>query len=702
MLINIMNKLYLLLFITLFIGCTIDPQPPIAKVIPDTTYIHNVELIDNYAWLKDKTRKQADVLEYINAENEYTLKVMKKTEKLQQSLYHEFIDRIKETDVSVPIKKDNYLYYSRKEEGKQYSIYCRKLIQSDAVEEVYLDINELAEGHEFYSIIERKVSPDHNLLAYGLDTTGAEDYSLVIKDLRTGNYLKDKIPLISDIVWANDNQTIFYSTTDPAGRSYKIFRHKIGTDTKYDNLMFTENDERFWVWLSKTRDKKFIILGTGSKTSTEYWFLNTNNPDGDFTIIEPRSEGHEYYVLSHEDNFYIVTNINAKNNKLMITSINKPSQKNWQEVIATRSNVLLNAEVSQDHLILTEQVKGIEKLRIINLRNENEYYIDFPEPIYTFYTWSSTEYNSSILRFTYESFVTPYVVYDFNMDTKEKELLKQQEVLGDYNSDEYLSERIYATADDGSEIPISLVYKKDLFHKDGSNPFYLTAYGAYGDDFDPYFSSSRLSLLDRGIVYAIAHVRGGKEMGEHWYEQGKMLNKKNTFTDFIACAEFLKQENYAGKLIIDGGSAGGLLIGAVTNMRPDLFHGIIADVPFVDVLNSMMDPTLSAVVSEYEEWGNPNDEVYFNYIRSYSPYDNVIPQDYPHILALAGFYDTRVNYWEPAKWIAKLRANKTNDNLLLLQTNMNAGHGGSSGRYDYLKEIALTYAFVLDILGIEK
>ena len=695
-------KIYIFLLVAFFFGCTVKSQPPIAKVVPDTTHIHNVELIDNYSWLKDKTREQSDVLDYIKAENEYTLKVMKKTEKLQQSLYQEFIDRIKETEVSVPVKIDNYLYYSKKEEGKQYSIYCRKLIQPDAVEEVYLDINELAEGHKFFSIIERKISPDHNFLAYGVDTSGTEDYTLVIKNLTIGEYLPDKIPLISDISWANDNQTIFYSTTDPAGRTHKIFRHKIGIDQKNDELMFTENDERFWVWLSKTRNKKYIILGIASTTTTELWFLNTDDPDGEFQIIEPRTEGHNYYVLSHEDSFYMITNSDAKNNKLMITPVTKPSHENWREVIKTRFNVLLNAEVFQNHLVLSEREKGIEKLRIVNIKSGDEYYVDFPEPIYTFYTWNSSEYDSSILRFTYESFVTPYVVYDYNMNTKERELLKQQEVLGDYNSDKYLSERIYAKADDGSDIPISLVYKKKLFHKDGNNPLYLTAYGAYGDSSDPYFSSTRLSLLDRGIVYGIAHVRGGKEMGEYWYEQGKMLNKKNTFTDFIACAEFLKQENYAGKLIIDGGSAGGLLVGSVTNMRPDLFHGVIADVPFVDILNTMMDKSLSAVVSEYQEWGDPNNEIDFNYIRSYSPYDNVIPQDYPHILALAGFYDTRVNYWEPAKWVAKLRANKTNDNLLLLQTNMNAGHGGSSGRYDYLKEIALTYAFVLDILDIDK
>ncbi|MCF7858125.1 MAG: S9 family peptidase [Candidatus Cloacimonetes bacterium] len=684
------------------ISCSNDPYPPIAKVSPDTTRIHGIELIDNYAWLKDKTRENREVLDYILAENKYTNKMLKKTEKFQSSLFREFVDRIKENDQSVPIKIDNYLYYSKKEKGKQYSIYCRKLIKPNTKEEVYLDLNQLSKGHEFYSVIEMKVSPDHNFLAYGVDTTGAEDYTLVIKDLSTENYLKDRIPLVNDIAWANDNKTIFYSTSDQAGRSYKINKHKIGTDPQIDKLIFTETDERFWVWLSKTKDKKFIILGTDSKTTTERWFLNTDDADGEFQLIEPRIEGHDYDVFSHEKDFYIVSNKNAKNNKLMITSIQKPSREYWQEVIPTRSNVLLNADVYKNFLVLTERERGIENMRVINLKNDEEYYIDFPELIYSFNTWNNTEYDSPLLRFTYESLVTPFVVYDFNMETKEKTKLKQQEVLGGFDPREYSSERIFVEAEDGSEIPISIVYKKDLFQKDGRNPLYLTAYGAYGDSSDPYFSTTRLSLLNRGIVYAIAHVRGGKEMGEYWYDQGKMLNKKNTFTDFIACAEHLKEKKYAGKLIIDGGSAGGLLVGAVTNMRSDLFKGVIADVPFVDMLNSMLDPNLSAVVSEYEEWGNPNDQIYFDYIRSYSPYENVIPQDYPNILALAGFYDTRVNYWEPAKWVAKLRVNKTNDNLLLLHTNMNAGHGGSSGRYDYLKEIALTYTFVFDILKIEK
>jgi len=692
---------YLIIIAAFFISCNIKPQPPIAKVIPDTTYVHNVELIDNYAWLKDKTRKDPAVLEYVNAENEYTQKVMRRTEKMQKILFHEFKSKINDDDVSVPVKINDYYYYYRKEANKQYSIYCRKKGSLDADEEIYLDVNKIAEGYKFFSIIEKKISPDHRCLAYGVDTTGAEDYTLVVKDLVSNKLLTDTADKIGDLAWANDNKTIFYSTEDHTGRTHQIYRHVLGNDVTEDELIFTEEDERFWVWVARSEDNNYLILGSGSKTTNERWILDANNPFTDFNIIQPRIEGHQYYIYPHNKELYILTNNKADNNRIMKTRIAKPSMQNWQEVISHRDSVRINLDVFNEFLAIKERVNGIDILRIVNIETMNSYYIDFPDPIYAFYTWS-TDFYSPTLRFTYESLTSPYSIYDLNVNTCDKVLLKQQEIMKDFDPEDYVSERIFAKAEDGSNIPISIVYRKDLFNKNGKNPVYLTAYGAYGDNSDPYFSSSRLSLLDRGIVYAIAHVRGGKEMGEHWYEKGKMLNKKNTFTDFIACSEFLKQEKYAGKLVIDGGSAGGLLMGAVTNMRPDLFQGVIADVPFVDVLNSMMDPTLSAVVSEYEEWGNPNDEIYFNYIRSYSPYDNVIAQDYPHILVLAGFYDTRVNYWEPAKWIAKLRANKTNDNLLLLQTNMNAGHGGSSGRYDYLKEIALAYTFVLDVLGIEK
>ncbi|MBT4331991.1 MAG: S9 family peptidase [Candidatus Cloacimonetes bacterium] len=693
------NILLLISSAILLLGCNV--KPPIAKIIPDTTFVHNVKLIDNYSWLKDKTRKDPTVLEYVNAENEYTRKVMKRTEKLQKKLFNEFKNRIKDDDISVPVKIDDYYYYYRKEAKKQYAIYCRMKGSLEAEEEIYLDVNKIAEGYKFFSIIERKISPDHRYLAYGVDVSGAEDYTLVIKDLFTNKLLTDTVNKIGDLAWANDSKTIFYSTEDQAGRTHQIYRHILGNDVTEDELIFTEEDERFWVWVARSEDDNYLILGSGSKTTNERWILDANEPNANFKIIQPRINGHQYYIYPHTDELFILTNNKAVNNRVMKTRIAKPSMPNWQEVIPHRDSVRINLDVFSKYLAIKERVNGIDKLRIINIETMNSYYPEFPDPIYAFYTWNTNFYEPT-LRFTYESLTSPYSIYELNIDTGNKVILKQQEIMDTFDSNDYISERIFAKAIDGSQIPISIVYKKDLFNKDGNNPVYLTAYGAYGDNSDPYFSTARLSLLDRGIIYAIAHVRGGKEMGEHWYEQGKMLNKKNTFTDFIACSEFLKQEKYAGELVIDGGSAGGLLMGAVTNMRPDLFQGVIADVPFVDVLNSMMDPTLSAVVSEYEEWGNPNDKTYFNYIRSYSPYDNVTPQDYPHLLVLAGFYDTRVNYWEPAKWVAKLRADKTNDNLLLLQTNMNAGHGGSSGRYDYLKEIALSYTFVLDVLGIKK
>ena len=693
-----------LIIFTIIISCSQEPVPPIAKVLPDTTSIHEVTLIDNYAWLKDKTRTDPEVLEYIEAENKYIKQKMKHTKRFQKKLYKEIVSRMSDTDLSVPVKRDEYYYYSRREKNKQYSIFCRKKGSMDADEEIYLDVNKLAKGYDYYSIYSRSISTNHRYLAYGLDTTGAEKYSLVIKDLETGEYLEDTISLIGYITWANDNKTIFYTIEDETGRSHKLYRHILGTDEKEDELLFTEEDKKFWCWIRKTKNRKYIIMASGSKTTTERWFLKADDPHGEFKLIEPRKKGHKYYILPHEDKFYIITNDNAKNNKLVVTSISNPSKDNWKEVIPHRDSVHIDVEIFKGHLEISELSNGLEKLKIMDINSEESHYVDFPEPIYTFYTWSGTEFDSPILRYTYESLVTPYSIIDYNMKTREKEIKKQKEVVGGYEPAEYESERFFAKANDGTEIPISLVYKKDLFQKNGENPLYLTAYGAYGDKFDPYFSSPRLSLLNRGVIYAIAHVRGGGEMGKTWYDQGKMLNKNNTFTDFIGCAEFLISEKYTDKdkLIIDGGSAGGLLIGAVTNMQPDLFHGVIADVPFVDVINTMLDPTLSAVVSEYEEWGNPNDKKFFDYILSYSPYDNIEAKDYPNILVLAGFHDPRVNYWEPAKWVAKLRTAKTDDNLLLLQTNMNAGHGGSSGRYDYLKEVALTYSFIFDILGIKE
>lgn len=679
-----------------------ETEAPIAKIIPDTTRIHGYELVDNYSWLKDKTRLQPDVVAYIEAENNYTAAVMARSQKMQDRLYEEFSGRMIEVDVSVPVQRGDYLYYSRQDEGMQYSLYCRKSLDAEAKEEIYLDENELAAAHKFFSMTEMNLSPDDRYLAFAVDTTGAENYHLVIKDLTNGQYLSDYVNKVSDISWANDNKTLFYSTIDEAGRTNKIFRHKLGNRASEDELLFTEKDERYWTWVFKSRDKKYIVIGSGSKITSEYQFLSSDDPDGKFQIVEPRREGHDYYIIPHNEEFYIVTNSDAKNNKLMVTSITEPGEENWKEVLSARDDVMIHAGVSKKHLIISERDKGIVNLRIINLENKEEHYVEFPEPVYSYHTWSTTPYDSNLLRITYESLITPYQVYDYDMDTREKTVLKQKEVKGGYNVSEYVSERFFAKGHDGVEIPISLVYKKDLFRKDGTNPLYLEAYGAYGDNSDPYFSTVRLSLLDRGVVCATAHVRGGKEMGESWYEQGKMFNKKNTFKDFISCAEFLKSEKYGGEIVAEGGSAGGLLMGAITNMRPDLFAGVVADVPFVDITNTMLDPTLSAVVSEYEEWGNPNIKEQFDYIHSYAPYDNVTAQDYPDILVLGGFYDTRVNFWEPAKWVAKLRATKTDDNLILLKTNMNAGHGGSSGRYDYLHEITLRYTFMLNVWGIEE
>jgi len=698
------TNLILLFVITVLLPCFLNAEvePPIAKIVPDTTRIHGYELIDDYSWLKDKTRQKPEVVAYIEAENSYADAVMKESSVMQEKLYNEFLGRISEVDTSVPVQKGDYLYYSRQEEGMQYSLYCRKLLQDGAEEDIYLDENKLAGQHKFFSMMEMNLSPDHRYLAFAVDTTGAENYHLMIKDLELGIYQSDYVNKISDIAWANDNQTIFYSTTDETGRTNKIFRHKLGEAQNKDELIFTESDERFWTWVYKSRDKRFLFIGSGSKTASEYQILSADDPQGDFKLIEPRREGHDYYVFPHEENLYIVTNSEAVNNKLVIAPISQPGQGNWKEIIPARDEVMLHAGASKHHLIISERERGIEKLRIINIETTEEYYVDFPEPVYSYYTWSSTPYDSNLLRITYESLVTPYQVYDYDMVTKDIKILKQKIVKGGYNKEEYASERIFATGHDSIEIPISLIYKKDEFKKDGTNPLYLEAYGAYGDSSDPYFSTVRLSLLDRGIVCATAHVRGGKELGENWYEQGKMFNKKNSFKDFISCTEFLKTEKYAGEVIAEGGSAGGLLMGAIANMRPDLFTGIVADVPFVDITNTMLDPTLSAVVSEYEEWGNPNIKEQFDYIHSYGSYDNITVQDYPNILALGGFYDTRVNFWEPAKWVAKLRATKTDKNIILLKTNMNVGHGGSSGRYDYLEEIAFSYSFMLRVWGIEE
>ena len=680
-----------------------DVPPPVAKVISKTDRLHGDVRIDNYFWLREKSNPE--VIEYLEAENEYTEATMKHTKEFQERLYEELLGRIKETDLSVPEKIDDYYYYSRTEEGKQYPIYCRKKESAEAEEEVLLDQNTLARGHDYFEIGVFEISPDHRLLAYSIDSTGSETYTLYVKDLNSGELLRDEIQnTYYSMEWANDNKTIFYTTLDDATRPYKLYRHILGTAQKEDQMVFHEKDEAFFVSVFKTRSREYLIITLESQTTTEAWYLEADFPDDDFKVIHPRQHKMEYYIAHHGDKFYIVTNDQAKNFRLMEASVTAPSKNNWKELIPHRDSVKIDAaDPFKNHLIVYERERGLKKIRITNLTNNQVHYVDFPEPVYTYWRSRNPDFNTNTLRFNYTSLVTPRSVLDYNMDTKARELKKQYEVLGGYDPSLYQSERVFAKASDGTMVPMSLVYKKGMV-RDGNNPLFLRGYGSYGASREPTFSSNRLSLLDRGFIYVMAHVRGGGEMGRYWYEDGKLLKKKNTFTDFIACAEHLIAEKYTSsdRLVIYGGSAGGLLVGAVTNMRPDLFNAVIADVPFVDVLNTMLDPTIPLTVIEYEEWGNPNQKEYYHYMKSYSPYDNVEAKEYPSMLITAGLNDPRVQYWEPAKWTAKLRALKTDESILLLKTKMEAGHMGASGRYDYLKDVAFEYVFIFDLFGIEE
>ncbi|PKK82345.1 MAG: oligopeptidase B [candidate division Zixibacteria bacterium HGW-Zixibacteria-1] len=685
-------------------NCTSEPKPPVAvKVVhADTVLTH--ERVDNYFWLRDK--ENPDVIAYLETENAYTEQMMKHTKALQESLYDEILGRIKETDLSVPVKEDDYYYYSRTEEGKQYAIYCRKKGSLEAEEEILLDVNKLAEGKDFYSLDAFVVSPDHKLLAYAADEHGNEHYNIFFKNLETGGILPDTIKDASNsLQWANDNKTVFYTIYDEIWRPYKLFRHKLGEDPKNDVLVYHEPDDGFWMDIAKTKNKKFLIMVFGNKTTSEMRILEADNPTGEFRLVHPRQQDMKYAVESHGNDLYILTNDNdAKNFKLMMTSDTKLDRKFWKEVIPHSLSVKLDDyEVFKDHLVVYARQGGLPIILIRNLKTGEEHNIAYPEQSYSVYQNNNPDFNTNILRFTYESMVTPNSVYDYDMDTRERELKKRKEVLGGYNPDDYQIERVFAETDDSAMVPISIVYRKGLV-MDGTNPCMLYGYGSYGISTDPWFSVARVSLLDRGFVYAIAQVRGGGEMGRYWYDDGKMLKKMNTFTDFIACAEHMINEKYTSsdKLIIGGGSAGGLLVGVVLNMRPDLFKAAVADVPFVDVVNTMLDESIPLTVFEYEEWGNPNQEPDYDYMMSYSPYDNVRAMAYPDILITAGLNDTRVQYWEPAKWTAKLRAMKTDKNRLLLKTTMGAGHAGVSGRYQRIQEIAFEYAFMFDVLGIKK
>ncbi|MFH0778261.1 MAG: S9 family peptidase [Candidatus Eisenbacteria bacterium] len=678
--------------------------PPKADVAPLRLEKHGHARVDDFYWLKE--REDPRVRAYLEAENEYTDSVTAHTLPLQEALFEEIKGRIKQTDMSVPYKLDDYYYYTRFEEGKQYQIYCRKKGSLEGAEEVMLDVNRLGEGHKFISVLPPAVSHAQNLIAFAEDTVGRRFYTVRFKDLSTGEILPDAIPNVAPaLAWANDNKTLFYAKQDPQTlRVYQIYRHVLGSEASQDRLVYEEKDETFSCEVFKTKSKKYILIACYQTLSTEYRFLDAEDPTGEFFVFLPRERDHEYHVDHYAGHFFVRTNYEAKNFRLMKTPVTATAKENWEEVIPHRDDVLLEGfEIFKDYLVLPERKQGLICMRVIPWSKKGEHYLDFGEPTYFAYFGQNFDFDTQVLRFAYMSLRTPNSIFDYNMKTRERTLLKQEEVLGGFSSEDYVTERLYATAGDGVKVPISIVYRKGLV-KDGSRPLLLYGYGSYGYSMDTYFDAQRVSLLDRGFVYAVAHVRGGQECGRWWYEDGKLFKKKNTFTDFIACAEHLVKAKYTnpGKLFMEGASAGGLLIGAVVNMRPDLFKGAIADVPFVDVLTTMLDESIPLTTSEYDEWGNPNTKEYYDYMLSYSPYDNVEARAYPNLLVLTSLHDSQVQYWEPAKWVAKLRTLKTDGNELFLRTKMQAGHGGVSGRYDRYRETAFVYAFMLDILGITK
>ena len=685
---------------------------PIAEKIPYEMTKFNDLRVDNYYWMKltdeQKLEENPDehtrqVVAYLEAENEYKDKMMSHLEDDIDMLYNEIIGRIKQDDSSVPFFKNGYFYISRYAEGQEYPIYSRKKESLETDEEIMLDVNELAEGYEYYNISGRSVSPDNKILAFGEDTLSRRKYVIRFKDLETGAYLPDRIEnTTGSCVWANDNKTVFYTRKDDALRSFKIFKHILGTPTEMDEEVFHESDDTFSAFVYKTKSEKYIVIGSWSTISQEYRLLDANNPEGALVMFQERVPNLEYSINHYQDKWYIRTNKDgAYNFKLMTTPEGKTGKENWQDFIEHRDQVFLEGiDIFSDYLVVNERIDGISKIQVRPWAGGAPYHIDFGEEAYTAYPTTNPEFDTEILRLSFTSMTTPGTVYDFNMKTRKLTLMKRQEVLGEFNPDDYQSERLMVPVRDGAKVPVSVVYKKG-FKKDGSQPLLLYGYGSYGNSMDPYFSSVRLSLLDRGFAFAIAHIRGGQEMGRKWYEDGKFLNKKNTFRDFVDCGQYLVDQQYTSRenLYGMGGSAGGLLIGAVINMAPDLFNGMVAAVPFVDVLTTMLDDSIPLTTGEYNEWGNPNEEAYYHYIKSYSPYDNVERKDYPAMLVTTGYHDSQVQYWEPAKWVAKLRDMKTDKNPLLLHTNMGAGHGGASGRFRRLKDTAMEYAFLLDLAG---
>lgn len=678
-------------------------DPPSARVIPRADTVHGEVRLDDYHWLRD--RQDPEVIAYVSAENEYTAAMMKDTEPLQDRLYEEMLARIKETDLSVPAKIDDHYYYTRTEEGKQYALYCRARDENGRGEEVLLDLNDLASGHPYLGLGAYKVSPDHRLLLYSIDTTGSEEFTLYIKELEPDTLYAERIPNAGyEVAWANDNRTFLYTVLDGAKRQYKVYEHVLGAPVAQDVLVYHEKDEAFWAGVQKTRSRQYLLITTGSHTTTEVYYCNADSLGRGFVLFRQRKPGVEYYIDHRGASFYVLTNEDALNFKLLEVPAHNHAGSEPRAVIAHRDSVMLAGfDLFKGYLVVYERQDGLEGIRVIGFDDGSDHRVEFPEPTYAFWAADNPDFGSDKLRFVYSSLVTPRAVFDYDMKTRARELKKQYEVLGGYDPAHYRSERIYARAEDGTRIPVSLVCRQDI-KLDGQNPLLLEGYGAYGYSAEPYFSSNRLSLLGRGFVYAIAHVRGGGEMGKAWHQQGQFLNKMNTFTDFIACSHHLIDEQYTSsdRLVISGGSAGGLLIGAVVNMEPGLFAAAVATVPFVDVINTMLDPSIPLTVVEYTELGDPADEAVYQYMKRYSPYDNVRPRAYPPMLITAGFNDPRVAYWEAAKYTARLRALKTDDNLLLLKTNMAAGHGGASGRYDYLRDVAFEYAFMLKVLGISE
>jgi oligopeptidase B len=667
-------------------------QAPLAKRIPVELTLHGETRVDDYYWLRE--RDNPEVKAYLEAENVYTEEVLRPAAELHEKIYQEILSRIQQTDFDVPVKRGDYFYYSRTIEGKQYPVFCRKFRSEQAEEEVILDANQLAEGKQYFALGALAISEDHRKLGFSVDEDGAEEFTVFVKDLETGSLLSERIEKTSaGFTWANDNRTFFYTTFDETKRPEKVWRHKLGTAREADEMVFIESDTQFTFEVSRTRSRQYILITTvNASTTSEVSYLDANAPDGPFELFRPRSEGVEYYLDHQGGDFLVRTNEGGATNFKLL----RGEHLVWPE---RRDATLEETDCFQDYLVLYTRENGLPCVHVLHAGND--YTIDFPEPAYTVAPAGNAEYDTSVLRFAYESQVTPHSIYDFDMATRQRVLKKQNAVLGGYDSSQYIAERIHATAVDGAQIPISLVYKKG-FVRDASRPALLNGYGSYGINYDPGFSYSSLSLLDRGFAVAIAHVRGGSERGRTWFESGRLLNKRNSFTDFIACGDHLVAERYCApeKLCAMGGSAGGLLMGAVINMRPELFSSVVANVPFVDVLTTMLDPTIPLTTGEYDQWGNPEDKLYYDYIKSYSPYDNVEAKAYPNLLVTTGLNDPRVAYWEPAKWVARLRVMKTDNRLLLLKTEMGAGHGGPSGRYARYRETALFYAFLLFSLGL--